>query len=144
MKKFAFTLAELLVVVLIISVILVLFAPVLTKRAKENFNAQNVTQKEGKLFLYNLADSNCAPAADGQKSLDCNFIPDTNTKSIGVVMLSAGGGGAGASQTTVEYGKKLTVASTTAQSSKTQELTITKEMKNVVVKELIGSGAGGG
>ena len=144
MKKFAFTLAELLVVVLIISVILVLFAPVLTKRAKENFNAQNVTQKEGKLFLYNLADSNCVPAADGQKSLDCNFLPDTNTKSIGVVMLSAGGGGAGASQTTVEYGKKLTVASTTAQSSKTQELTITKEMKNVVVKELIGSGAGGG
>ena len=145
MKKYAFTLAELLVSTLIISIIMVVLAPVITKRVTSNINVSGggSTKKESKLFLYNPTDPNCSAVA-GQNALDCNFTTGVGVKSVNVVMVSGGGGGAGGTPPTTEYGKKLTVTNSTIGSAKTQEITITKNMKNVVVSYLSGSGGGGG
>ena len=146
MKKYAFTLAELLVSTLIISIIMVVLAPVITKRVTSNINVSGgggSTKKESKLFLYNPTDPDCNPVS-GQNALDCNFTTGTGVKSVNVVMVSGGGGGAGGTPPTVEYGKKLTVTNSTIGSAKTQEITITKNMKNFVVSYLSGSGGGGG
>ena len=144
-----FTLAELLVSVLIISIIMVVLAPVMTRRHSSSINAGSggaggatATQKS-KLFLYNLTDPDCR-AVSGQNALDCNFTTGAGVKSVNVVMVSGGGGGAGGTPPTTEYGKKLTVTNSTIGSAKTQEITITKNMKNVVVSYLSGSGGGGG
>ena len=146
MKKYAFTLAELLVSTLIISIIMVVLAPVITKRVTSNINVSGgggSTKKESKLFLYNPTDPNCSAVA-GQNALDCNFTTGTGVKSISVVMVSGGGGGAGATTPNYDYGKKLTVTNSTIGSAKTQEFTITKGMKNFTVTYLAGSGGGGG
>ena len=146
-KKYSgFTLAELLVSVLIISIIMVVLAPVITKRVTSNINVSGgggSTKKESKLFLYNPTDPNCSAVA-GQKSLDCGFRTGSGVKSVSVVMVSGGGGGAGATTPNYDYGKKLTVTNSTIGSAKTQEFTITKGMKNFTVTYLAGSGGGGG
>ena len=143
--KKAFTLAELLVSVLIISIIMVVLAPVITKRVTSNINVSGggSTKKESKLFLYNPTDPNCS-AVSGQNALDCNFTTGSGVKSVNVVMVSGGGGGAGATTPNYDYGKKLTVTNATIGSAKTQEFTITKGMKNFTVTYLAGSGGGGG
>ena len=144
--KQAFTLAELLVSVLIISIIMVVLAPVITKRVTSNINVSGgggSTKKESKLFLYNPTDPNCS-AVSGQNALDCNFTTGTGVKSVNVVMVSGGGGGAGATTPNYDYGKKITVTNSTIGSAKTQEFTITKGMKNFTVTYLAGSGGGGG
>ena len=145
-KQNAFTLAELLVSILIISVILTLLAPVITKRAKENIsiNGGSSNKINTRLFIYNKSDSNCSEISGVNNSLSCNFTIPSGVKKINAIAVSGGGGGAGATQPTIETGKKLTVANTTPKTSKTQELTITNGMKNIVISELIGSGAGGG
>ena len=145
-KQKAFTLAELLVSILIISVILTLLAPVITKRAKENIsiNGGSSNKINTRLFIYNKSDSNCSEISGVNNSLSCNFTIPSGVKRINAIAVSGGGGGAGATQPSIEYGKKLTVANATAKTSKTQELTITNGMKNIVISELIGSGAGGG
>ncbi len=145
-KQNAFTLAELLVSILIISVILTLLAPVITKRAKENIsiNGGSTNKINTRLFIYNKSDSNCSEISGVNNSLSCNFTIPSGVKKINAIAVSGGGGGAGATQPSIEYGKKLTVANATPKTSKTQELTITNGMKNIVISELIGSGAGGG
>ena len=145
-KQNAFTLAELLVSILIISVILTLLAPVITKRAKENIsiNGGSSNKINTRLFIYNKSDSNCSEISGVNNSLSCNFTIPSGVKRINAIAVSGGGGGAGATQPSIEYGKKLTVANATPKTSKTQELTITNGMKNIVISELIGSGAGGG
>ena len=143
--KQAFTLAELLVSVLIISIIMVVLAPVITKRVTSNINVSGggSTKKESKLFLYNPTDPDCNPVS-GQNALDCNFTTGSGVKSVNVVMVSGGGGGAGATTPNYDYGKKITVTNATIGSAKTQEFTITKGMKNFTVTYLAGSGGGGG
>ena len=145
-KKWAFTLAELLVSILIISVILTLLAPVITKRAKENIsiNGGSTNKINTRLFIYNKSDSNCSEISGVNNSLSCNFTIPSGVNRINAIAVSGGGGGAGATQPSIEYGKKITVANATPKTSKTQELTITNGMKNIVISELIGSGAGGG
>ena len=140
----AFTLAELLVSILIISVILTLLAPVITKRAKESFTVNSSAQYESRLFLYDISDSDCTDPADGTKSLNCKFTTPNDVEEISVVMVSGGGGGAGATNPTVNTNQRAYAASTTVGSSQTKEITITSGMKNVVISYLAGSGAGGG
>ena len=140
----AFTLAELLVSILIISVILTLLAPVITKRAKESFTVNSSAQYESRLFLYDISDSDCTDPADGTKSLNCKFTAPNDVEEISVVMVSGGGGGAGATNPTVNTNQRAYAASTTLGSSQTKEITITSGMKNVVISYLAGSGAGGG
>ena len=140
----AFTLAELLVSILIISVILTLLAPVITKRAKESFTVNSSAQYESRLFLYDISDSDCTDPADGTKSLNCKFTAPNDVEEISVVMVSGGGGGAGATNPTVNTNQRAYAASTTVGSSQTKEITITSGMKNVTISYLAGSGAGGG
>ena len=132
----AFTLAELLVAVLIISIILTALAPVITKRVVDNIKVNAIT-KSGKLFLFDKTDPNCKAVA-GKNSLDCTFETDADTRNVGVIVVSGGGGGAGATNPTMLYNQKL---STT---NGTKEIKITKNMTNVRINYLTGSGAGGG
>ena len=144
----AFTLAELLVGILVVSVILTLLAPVITKRAKESISINGGGAGAGtvksKLFIYNESDPDCTQAAGSTNVLDCTFTAPQGVNRVNAVAVSAGGGGAGATQPTIETGKRLTVANTTVGSSRTQEITITNNMKNILISQLIGSGAGGG
>ena len=140
----AFTLAELLVSILIISVILTLLAPVITKRAKESFTVNSSAQYESRLFLYDISDSDCTDPADGTKSLNCKFTAPNDVEEISVVMVSGGGGGAGATNPTISYGQKILTSNPTIGSSQTKTLIITSSMKNIIISYLSGSGAGGG
>ena len=142
-KQNAFTLAELLVSILIISVILTLLAPVITKRAKESISV-STSSLNSKLYIYNKSNPECSEISGVNNSIQCLFTVPSGVKRINAIAVSGGGGGAGATQPSIEYGKKLTVANATPKTSKTQELTITNGMSNVTVTELIGSGAGGG
>ena len=141
-KKRAFTLAELLVSILIISVILTLLAPVITRRTA-NITGINF-QNESRLFLYDISDSDCTSSTDGTNSLDCVFKVPNNIEEISLVMVSGGGGGAGATNPTISYGQKILTSNPTIGSPQTKTLTITSSMKNIIISYLSGSGAGGG
>lgn len=137
----AFTLAEMLVSVVIIATILVLLAHVLTKRIKEEANI--AAAANSRLFLYDKNDSDCVEVA-GSNTLECSFtIPNGVTK-ISAAMVSGGGGGAGAAAVSLSQGLSVTATNTTSVSSQTEEIEIKNGMKNVVVTELTGSGGGGG
>ena len=145
MKKYAFTLAELLVSILVISFILTLLAPVITKKIKDgSITINSGSTINSRLYIYDKSNSDCSEISGSTNTLKCNFKIPTNVNKINALLVSAGGGGAGATQPSIEYGKKLTVANPTAKTSKTQEITITNNIKNIVINELIGSGAGGG
>ena len=142
LKKNAFTLAELLVAILIISIILTLFAPVLTKRVKERANISYKT--EGQLFLYDKFATDCSAAADDPNAVDCKFTVPNRVSSISAVMVSGGGGGAGATTPTVSLDQKSYAANSSIGSSQTKTIKITKNMKNVTISYLAGGGGGGG
>ena len=145
-KQNAFTLAELLVSILIISVILTLLAPVITKRAKENIsiNGGSTNKINTRLFIYNKSDSNCSEISGVNNSLSCNFTIPSGVNRINAIAVSGGGGGAGATQPSIEYSKTLNASTSEQKKSTTKEIVIDKNMKNFVISELIGSGAGGG
>ena len=143
MKKPAFTLAELLVALLIIAVILTLLAPVLTKRGKQ---ALTIGKKnyQYKLYTYDKTNPECEEIAGVDNSLKCNFTVPAQVSLINAIAVSGGGGGAGATQSSVEYSKLLTVASLNKTTDKRQEIPIGPDITNITVKHLSGSGAGGG
>ena len=143
LKKGAFTLAELLIAVLIISIIMVLFAPVITKRVTDNFRMTQL-KNATHLFLYDKNDPDCKEIAGTNNALECTFTVPDGVKEINALVVSGGGGGAGATLPTIECGKKITVTNSTVGSSKTQELKITRGMKNFVITYLTGGGGGGG
>ena len=143
MKKPAFTLAELLVALLIIAIILTLLAPVLTKRGKQ---ALTIGKKnyQYKLYTYDKTNPECEEIAGVDNSLKCNFTVPAQVSLINAIAVSGGGGGAGATQSSVEYSKLLTVASLNQTTDKKQEIAIGPDITNITVKHLSGSGAGGG
>ena len=138
MRRYAFTLAELMVSVLVISIIMVVLAPVITKRFTSNSVTISQTKNESKLFLYDGSDSLCHSISGVNNAIECDFTVPQGVSRINALLVSAGGGGAGATTPTYEYGKKESVT------SNTKEITITGNMKNVTVAYLAGSGGGGG
>ena len=109
-KQNAFTLAELLVSILIISVILTLLAPVITKRVVNSSSITNSSSGSNinynsQLFTYNLSDSACTQSADSENSLKCSFVVPSKARTLNALVVSGGGGGAGAAQPNIEYGK---------------------------------------
>ena len=140
MKK-AWTLSELLVSTVIISIIFVVLAPMITKRFEEDIRSGSA-QNDTRLFLYDTDDPDCT--TESNNSLICKFSAPVGVKSINAIMVSGGGGGAGATNAGVAYDKIQTVTNTTATASVTKELDITSGLKNVKVNYLSGSGGGGG
>ena len=117
MKKRAFTLAELLTAVLVISVIMVALAPVITKRMKESISVQT----------------------DNKKGLEIFTNPGTYTFDVPIgintlFLQGSGGGGAGAGSTYVEKDVSFTSSTTWTIPSGVNEVTLT----------ITGSGGGGG
>ena len=144
-KQNAFTLAELLVSIVIISVILTLLAPVITKRAKESSKSASstTTTTNSRVFTYNKSDADCSEIS-GTNSLECSFTVPAGVVSLGAVAVAAGGGGAGATQPSIQYDKLVIASNTSDGASKTQEIEITNSMKNIRITSLFGAGAGGG
>ena len=136
-KCFAFTLGEMLVSLVILSIILVTLAPVITKRVVENIEIGLSSKKNEKLYTYDTANPDCS-AVSGQNALDCNFKTGSGVKKINIVMVSGGGGGAGA--TNLAYDNSNIESSTGAQKT----IEITSGLKNVKINYLSGSGGGGG
>ena len=116
--KKAFTLAELLVSVLIIATMLVILAPVITKRSKDNLSV-TVDRQKG-LEIYT------------NPGLYTFFIP-TGINTIYIQGAGGGGGGAGASETDTQ------VQSFTSNNTHTSPSGVNK-----VTLKIIGSGGGGG
>lgn len=136
-----FTLAELLMSVLVISIIMVALAPVITKRVLDNITV-NLSKNNGKLFLYTDGEPECVAATDGQKSVDCTFTPPQGVNKVSVVLVSGGGGGAGATNPNITYDTTETLSSTTRTNFK-KIYTITDSMKKVVINYMTGGGGGG-
>ena len=115
--KKAFTLAELLTAVLVISVIMVALAPVITKRMKDTMSVQT----------------------DNKKGLEVYTNPGTYTFDVPIgintlFLQGSGGGGGGAGSTYVEKEKSFTSSTT---------WTIPTGVNEVTLK-ITGSGGGGG
>ena len=147
-KQKAFTLAELLVSILIISVILTLLAPVITKKVKSSISVNNGSSNSSgynsKLYIYNKSNPECSEISGVNNSISCNFTIPSGVNRINAIAVSGGGGGAGATQPSIEYSKTLNASTSEQKKSTTKEIVIDKNMKNFVISELIGSGAGGG
>ena len=116
-NKRAFTLAELLTAVLVISVIMVALAPVITKRMKENITVQTDNRKG--LEIYTNPGSYTFDVPIGINTL---FIQ------------GSGGGGAGAGSTYVEKDISFTSTTTWTVPNGVNQITLT----------IIGAGGGGG
>ena len=142
-NKSAFTLAELLITTAIIAFVLTLFAPVLTKRAYENMKSTS-SGFQSKLYLYDKSNPDCEEIAGVDNTLQCKFNVPNGVSKINAILVSGGGGGAGASAFEVKDDVKFSALNPSTTASTKKELTISQGMSNVVITELIGSGAGGG
>ena len=142
-NKPAFTLAELLITTAIIAFVLTLFAPVLTKRAYENMKSTS-SGFQSKLYLYDKSNPDCEEIAGVDNTLQCKFNVPNGVSKINAILVSGGGGGAGASAFEVKDDVKFSALNPSTTASTKKELTISQGMSNVVITELIGSGAGGG
>ena len=117
-KQNAFTLAELLVSIIIISIILIILAPVITKRTKENLSVS--MDKEKGLEIYT------------NPGLYTFFVP-TGINTIYIQGAGGGGGGAGASETDTQ----------TQSFVNDNTFTIPNGVNKVTLK-ITGAGGGGG
>ena len=134
MQKKAWTLSELLITTAIVAIIFVVLTPVITRRFEEKIST-GAAQNDTRLFTYDTDDTDCTSTS--ANSLVCKFTPPAGVKTINAILVSGGGGGAGATQAgTINVTKSAT--------SGTKELEITNGMKNVVITYLTGGGGGGG
>ena len=138
-KIFGFTLAELLVILLISSVIMVVLAPVVRKKQTAISDTSSASaQYESVLYTSSSPSADCTTSSDN--SLICNFKAPAGVKYINAILVSGGGGGAGATNPYIVSG--ASAVSNTAGATKT--VNIVSGMKNVVITYLSGSGGGGG
>ena len=117
-KQNAFTLAELLVSIIIISIILIILAPVITKRTKENLSVS--MDKEKGLEIYT------------NPGIYTFFVP-TGINTVYIQGAGGGGGGAGANETDKQI-KEYT---------SNNSFTIPSGVNKVTLK-ITGAGGGGG
>ena len=144
-NKFGFTLAELLIAILISAVILTLLAPVITKRRNDTtVSTGNTGTYKSKLYTYDTSNPDCTQAPSMQNTLNCNFTVPTGVNKINAVVVSPGGGGAGATLAELSGSNTLKAANSVLNTAQTKEMTIDSNMKNVTISYLSGSGAGGG
>ena len=135
------TLSELLVCTVIVGIILVVLAPVLSRRFEEDIRT-GAAQNDTRLFIYDENDPDCTSTQNN--SLVCKFVPPAGVKMINAVIVSGGGGGAGATVPAVVNDKVVTVANTSGTGSLQKTIKITRGMQNVKVNYISGSGGGGG
>ena len=138
-KVFGFTLAELLVILLISSVIMVVLAPVVRKKQTAISDTSSASaQYESVLYTSSSPSADCTTSSDN--SLICNFKAPAGVKYINAILVSGGGGGAGATNPYIVSG--ASAVSNTA--GATKAVNIVSGMRNVVITYLSGSGGGGG
>ena len=138
-KIFGFTLAELLVILLISSVIMVALAPVVRKKQTAISDTSSASaQYESVLYTSSSPSADCTGSSNN--SLICNFKAPAGVKYINAILVSGGGGGAGATNPYIVSG--ASAVSNTADATKT--VNIVSGMRNVVITYLSGSGGGGG
>lgn len=92
-KYFAFSLVEMLMALLVVSLLLAALAPVMTRRFADNVNVSATGGTVPKTFCAYVNNGNELMVKDTETE-GC-IVPD-NTYSMNVIMASGGGGGAGA------------------------------------------------
>ena len=141
-KQKAFTLAELTLAIVIISILIVGFAPVITKRLQDNIKVNANTQGEYKLYLFSeCEETEGCTLATGVNACDCKFSAPQDAKLLNVVMVSGGGAGGNATESWAKRTSEL-FASENASNQKT--ISIVQGMHDVVINYISGSGGGGG
>lgn len=142
-KPQAFSLVEMLMALLVASLLLMAFAPVMTKRLQENVNVTGmITNNNGnethgvQIFEYDSIN-------DADKDFSkYNFTAPTGVHTVSLVLQAGGGGGGGASSGYLAYNNVLqTSASTDSQTIRIEGDLI--GIKNLRV-DLTGGGGGGG
>lgn len=132
------TLAELLVLLLVSSVIMVTLAPIVRKKDTGSTTTSATNRKYGSiLYKFDSTYSECTKSTS-DNTLKCNFKVPKGVKYINAIMVSGGGGGAGATTA----GSSGTTTKTQTSASQ-MNIPIVAGMQNVQVK-LVGGGGGGG
>ena len=90
--RFAFTLAELLVSILILAIVLTLLTPVITKRVKSSL-VINSTSYQSKIYTYDKSNPDCEEISGVDNVLRCKFTVPSGVSIINAIAVSAGGGG---------------------------------------------------
>ena len=141
-KQKAFTLAELTLAIIIISILIVGFAPVITKRLQDNIKVNANTQGEYKLYLFGECEDTpgCTLSA-GANACDCKFSAPQDAKLLNVVMVSGGGAGGNATES---WAKSISESHASENASSRKNLPIVQGMHDVKITYISGSGGGGG
>lgn len=140
---FGFTLSELLMSVLVISIILVAMAPVITKRTSDNISINKV-QTESILITFSSSNEGCKlfTLDSGLENLPsdtttCTFALGEGINNINAIIQSAGGWGSNADEPVLEH--KIEVVS----EDKVLEFS-SDRVQNLKVTYMQGAGGGGG
>ncbi len=134
-RKFAFSLVEMLMALLVVSILLAALAPVMTRKMNENI----VISGTGGV-VKNPEGYQCYPYKDSLNTVDMSL---KDVYYANFIIASGGGGGAGATSQKVLDNQTLSAQSTnTANVSKT--LTITEDMDEFKIGFMTAGGGGGG
>ena len=144
----AFSLVEMLMAFLVASLLMAALAPVVTKKFNENVtvNAAATVQSKGwRLYTY---QEDCTKA-DGRDNV-CEFndfkVPN-GVFSLNLLMVSGGGGRAGATPANIEYKDEIKYSSTSPRDAYSNYdeaiIPITEFMVNTRIESLVGGGGGG-
>ena len=138
-KHFGLTLAELLVILLVSSVIMVVLAPVVRKQKSDIGTTSSSSATVGHVLYSYLSPRPECTNSTSDNTLTCTFSAPQGVKFVNIHMVGAGGGGAGATSAT-------TASPTTKTQTSASQLSIpiVAGMQNVTVNNLIGGGGGGG
>ena len=138
-KHFGLTLAELLVILLVSSVIMVVLAPVVRKQKSDIGTTSSSSATVGRVLYSYLSPRPECTNSTSDNTLTCTFSAPQGVKFVNIHMVGAGGGGAGATSATA-------ASPTTKTQTSASELSIpiVAGMQNVTVNNLIGGGGGGG
>lgn len=145
-KYFAFSLVEMLMALLVVSLLLAALAPVMTRRFADNVNVSATGGTVPKTFCAYVNNGNELLVKDTETE-GC-IVPD-NTYSMNVIMASGGGGGAGAVDSIMANNAVFlsNTASTGAANNATHEEVIQsfdKSYKDFKVTMTSGGGGSGG
>ena len=141
-KQKAFTLAELTLAIVIISILIVGFAPVITKRLQDNIKVNANTQGEYKLYLFSeCEETEGCTLASGVNACDCKFSAPQDAKILNAVIVSGGGAGGNATES---WAKSISESHASENANSRKNLPIVQGMHDVKITYISGSGGGGG
>lgn len=134
-KHFAFSLIELLISLIIISLLLSTLAPVMTRKFSNSINISGSDKT-----IKAPSDMQCYPYVDANPTVK---IPLNNVYYANFIIASGGGGGAGATSETVLNNQTFNKNGIVGEDTFT-DYPLTEDMDNFEITNMISGGGGGG